>query len=263
MEKAAEDATMKHQRSITTPETLSVFFDRSKSVRDRAFAILQFARGQIPELESVYKKFLYNTENFPFAPEDLSFKGKIGAGMPSVVYLLESRGPEQESWVLKVLQKPEENIEALLVRAKKERSDYEKIKGWYQSVPDLIPNEFMVIMENPRKGKGPALVILQKFFGYDLKNFFDIPEQELIGMLDSNPELKKQVQAFARVTLDKKRETGEVADIAGYKNLVIAKDGERECLRFIDPHWIHSSDNQSKGDTLWIDDCLARLKKIV
>lgn len=234
--RAAESALAEKRIVETRPtEHLATLFRSGESKFNRTVAMFSLMRVLAP-FELTYK---YNKENLAIDPEKYEFKeGTIGKGGENDVYLLESQIADRPSWVLKVNHQDRGNISELIARAGEIKRDYEKVRGWFETMPGLIPEEYTVIMEDPRDGK-PAIITLQQYIGTHMRDVFrTLNTEDVKQLFDHNPDLKEEMVDFIRISEQKELETGEMLDLLGPKNLSFVETDNRDRLVVLDPHLI-------------------------
>lgn len=218
----------------------------SKSRYKRMIGLTGLMRSILPERvkeinESLRQKLFPYPGYLPFSPEEYDFKSEnIGNGGQSRIYILASRN-EKPSWALKILRPDnksltyEEQIEEL-------KSEYKKIKGIYKTIPDLIPPEYHLALNDPFEKDRPAAAILQPFINGRIKDLFSHFPEELEKIKEEDPYFKDQLIEFLRVTLEHENRTGEIIDFLGSENVVVVDNKEKgHRLVMIDPHVIYST----------------------
>ena len=213
-----------------------------------AAKVLNSVTNEFPELKAEQERGL------PFR-EELVFKGKIGQGTPRIVYLLESQDPSVKSMVIKVIKTPGEDLQK---KAVQEKEEIVAIKEIYPDIPDLIPDEHMIITSHPLDKDKAAVVAVQRFIGKNLRDFFNsVSKDEFLEMLNNDDVLKREFISFAEKTLGHEKEKHEVVDIVGPNNFVVLDENGKKRLRFIDPHWMHRTDRAEPGK----EHVLAKIKE--
>ena len=232
--RAAESAFAdKQTREAGASEHLATLFRQWETKFSRAVALLSLVHKLAPfDLKYTYKK-----ENLAIDPKKYEFKeGAIGRGGENDVYLLESKEPDSPSWVLKVNRQDQGDINRLVVRAQEIKRDYERIKSWYEDIPGLIPQEYTVIMEDPRDGK-PAIITLQQYMGTHMRDVFRAMNTENMEQLFAqSPEVRDELVRFIRISEQREAETGEMVDLLGPKNLSFIEEAGNDHLIVLDPH---------------------------
>lgn len=218
---------------------------------EKFVSLLRIAKDVLPESLTDFdreklKDFLYSLKELPFNPEKFNFES-LDDGGQSKVFLLETREDDRQSFVLKILmpdkdrRKPMEQVENL-------RKEYEFIKELYKEVPDLIPNEYFLMLSDPMNKNRVAPAMIQPFLGKEMKDFFSLSVNDLRRGAKIDPVFEKQIKEFSRITLDHERKTRGIVDFFGPKNIsVIKKNGGKERLILLDPHGIISNPNELDG----------------
>ena len=211
-------------------------------------SFLRLLKSSVPDglkiPEDILKRLFYSSGNLPFDPEKFKFdETNLGNGGQVRVYLLESKteGPSVAIKVFRPENKPSDPVR-LATRLKQERRDIESL---YSSIPDLVPEEHYIVMEDPFKKGRAATTIIEEFIGGKMFDIFSFSPEELIRLATDNPILKNQLIKFIQITLQNESVNGEVVDILGPKNLIAVniKDGSFR-LVLLDPH-IHIKTKES------------------
>jgi hypothetical protein len=84
----------------------------------------------------------------------------------------------------------------------------------------------------------------------------------LVSLARENPELGRVLAEFADITVRSEKETGEVVDIFGNKNVSIAKTEEGYKLLMLDPHVTFSTQPNGRGEYRDAKQGLAFLQKL-
>ncbi|MEK7598170.1 MAG: hypothetical protein AAB487_00340, partial [Patescibacteria group bacterium] len=234
--RAAEGAFASESiKQIKAADHLATILRSGESKFKRTQALLSLVRKVMPvEIGYDYKK-----ENLPFSPESYEFKdGTIGQGGENDVYLLESKDAGNPSWALKINHQDKGDVKELTERAKEIKSEYEKVKSWYETIPDLVPKEYSVILEGPRDSQA-AIATLQEYYGSEIRDIFrDISKEELNDLLAGNPSLSKDLFSFIKISEEQAKQSGEMIDFLGPKNISLIKVGGTDKLILLDPHLI-------------------------
>ena len=77
-----------------------------------------------------------------------------------------------------------------------------------------------------------------------MKDFFSLSADNLFREAKIYPVFENQIKKFSRITFDRERETGEVIDILGPKNISVIKSGDQKRLILLDPHGIIYNSNE-------------------
>lgn len=243
-EQTEENSFGKNIKNIFSPES-------SKYLRLTAF--LHLIENAIPaSLLDKYKKSFYDVSRLPFDLNEYSFEGRIGHGSESIVYLLKAKEKGDLSYVLKMLRPikyKDTNTNTLIELAKKRKQECEDMKKLFSAMPDLIPEENFVIMENPKRGEGGVVVSVQKFGGYDMKDLFDVPIEEIQKIYKENSDFQKEMKTFAKINMQMYQEKGEMIDLTGPNNVSLIRTEEGNThLVFIDPHLTCSNDPKNSEE---------------
>lgn len=252
-----EAMTRYEKRSVSPSVFLGEILSPETSKSKKVLAFLRLVRDVLPGLENSKEnlKFFRDLSQIPVDPKNYEFKDSVGEGGECSVFLLESKRSERQSIVMKVYRRTDENSDELVRRGNKLRTEYLQIKEWYKDLPDLVPEETMIVAKDVRKTpftpRSPALVIFQKFFGGELRDLFSgFNPGELESIMQEDPEFAAKLRLFAEISLQHEQETGELVDTFGDKNICITKQGGKHRLIILDPHVIHSS---RSGDKAYLD----------
>lgn len=228
---------------------------RSPAKSEKLISALCLIKECMPEFlsDSISAKLDRNDFNkLPFCFEQLEFKGQIGRGAISKAYLLESKDKNGPSFVVKIEYKNSGTVDELMETARQNREDYKKIREIYSSMPELIPEEITVLLSHRKSGE-PSAATIQKFLGNNLRDVFnDFSREELLKILRNSRSLGDDFIKFTKISVELERNSSEVIDLLGDKNLSIAKQGEKFNLVFLDPHLVSStkSDDEERASRL-------------
>lgn len=226
--------------------------------------VLSALKQALPaKLSSALEKRLrtdYN-EELPYNSLKLEFKRKVGHGGESRVFLLESRDENMPSFVIKINYVNKGNFEEIIELAKQSAKDYDEIKKIYEGVDGLIPDEFHIVIKNP-KTKKPAVAIFQKFFSGKIKDIFELAPEEAAKIIASDENLKNKFNKFMEITLKKRETDGTIIDLAGQANLCLVDRNGKPDLVFLDPHNSSKKDFEEKEREEKIESCLNYLTEI-
>lgn len=225
------------------------FWDLSKS--DKLLQVLHVIKKAVPEVFwDKMRVGLYDDLELPFSPEKFSFAGLLDRGGVAKVYLLESKVGSMPSYVFKVIKDsyfklkgiPEEEGGKFLL------DEYNLVRSWYsEKAQAVFLPEYVIRMKGPSERKG-VFAILQPFQSGSIKDLFnEITKEELVDKFDSNEELKNLFLVFTKETLAHEKETGEVLDFLGNKNLSIIESEKEEQLVVLDPHVIYKTSDPEKN----------------
>ena len=214
---------------------------------EKFVSLLRIVKDVLPESLTDFdrekiKDFLYSLKKLPFKPEKFNIESLDNGGQ-SKVFLLEAREGDGQSFVLKILmpdndgREPMEQVENL-------RKEYECVKEPYKEVPNLIPDEYFLILSDPTNKNRVAPAMIQPFLGKEMKDFFSLSADNLFREAKIYPVFENQIKKFSRITFDRERETGEVIDILGPKNISVIKSGDQKRLVLLDPHGIIYNSNE-------------------
>lgn len=256
----------KESHNLTKQELMKKMWT-GKSKYERFVSLLRLIKDILPKSltnidESKLKDLFYYKKDLPFNPKKYNFGERIGIGGQSRVYLLESQTKENCSWTIKIAtpniegKTPLEQVEAF-------KKEYEYIKKIYKEMPELIPLEHFLMIDDPyHRSKFAAATILQPFVSGEIRDIFDVKPEELKNMSQKNSFFKEQLEKFCSTTLDYAQENGEVIDLLGPKNVSVVKSEEGERLVLLDPHLIYSTPGPEKEQQEQIDQALEFLKKV-
>jgi len=207
-----------------------------------------------------YKKFIYDLDKLPFNPERYKFREKIGEGGGCNVYLLESVTSNQASIALKLDNGPFKDAHQAHEHARELNQNYLKAREIYRKIPDLIPNELNLLMANP-KGSGPAVVTLQNFFGYNLRDFFSTPDSDIQSIIRDDENFARRASEFSKITLAHLSKTGEIIDLLGPNNLSIVDHNQKVNLILLDSHLFYKVDEVDEQRKAGIDKYTKKLER--
>lgn len=234
------EQVLKEEKIKTSKKELLGEILTAEAKYKRFISFLRLIKSSLPVnlkmADSTLKKLFYDAKHLPFDPKRFSFdETNLGNGGQVRVYLLESK-TDEPSLALKVFRPENESSKPaeLATKLKKERNDIENL---YSSVPNLVPEENYIVMEDPFKKKRPAATIIEEFISGEIFDIFSFSPLELSKLAKDNPMLKNQLTKFIQVTLQNESVNGEVVDILGPKNLIAVniKDGSYRLI-LLDPH---------------------------
>ncbi len=220
------------QKEDHPKKLLLTALDPRLSKRQRFLAGVHLVDSVVPIEESLAAKVI-GSQKLPFTDESPKL---FALGCEHSVFLIETPNARH---VLKI---DRSSIgldnESLKQKAQEVKSEYQMIKNWFEEVPDLIPNEEVIITQSHLMQK-PAIGIIQPYFP-DGKDFFvDYSKEELVRLLRQKAHLRKTFLGFARKFMDLKNNDQLSVDIIGDKNLAVLADNK---LVFLDPHVIYHLD---------------------
>jgi hypothetical protein len=237
--KEAAEAVLRDKRSSDKKELLKGTMNANGKYK-KFVSFLKLLKASLPinfELSNAtIKKLFYDTKGLPFDPGKFKFEETdLGHSGSVRVYLLESK-TAAPSMAIKVFRPANIELPApeKAVYLKKERDEIARL---YASVPDLVPKEHYIVMEDPFEKGRPAATVVEEFIAGEMTDVFYLSPQTLRHMAEGNPNFKNQLVKFIEVTLQHEAEKHEVVDILGPKNLIVitAKDGSLQ-LVLLDPH---------------------------
>jgi len=259
-----------HVDNPNAPAPFEKIFNEEGGQFARVQAFFSVLRDVVPD--PVFKKltaghYEYHGENIPIDPQLYEFEEKkVGNGAECNVYKLISLDPKRPTLVIKIDNGVRRDVNTLVERGKKIKSEYEEKREWYQEIPDLIPEEMQFIGKSPRGGRN-ALFTIQEYFGsadqiHDL--FRGYSKAELINILKGDEELGKVFISFARITLERAEKFDQMVDSLGDRNVVLIEQSDgSKALRFLDPHIVKHPkrpESQAEGPLLQAD--LAFLREV-
>lgn len=259
---ALSTALWEHAGSPDAPAPFSRLVDSKAGPFERTKALFAILRDAIPD--SLFEKltqgrYQYHGEVLPIDPKAYDFDTKkVGSGSECNVYRLTSLDPSRPSLVIKIDNGVYRGVDVLINRGKQLRAEREEMSEWYQSVPGLIPEELQFIAKSPAGGRN-ALFTIQEYAGtadqiHDL--FRGYSRTELIEILKNDSSLRELFLNFARVTLEKAAECGEVIDTIGDRNIVLIDQPDNtKALKYLDPHgkYVLSEVSEKKKKLLQAD----------
>ncbi len=232
-------------------------FNAKASKFERLTAFLSIVQNFLPADSSQYA-----TDNLPFHPADYEFNGMVGGGGENDVYELSAKKENIPSWAMKINRLYGGDVKELTAKAKEINSEYKEVKSWFQDMPGLVPEEYNMIMEDPRDKK-PAIVTLQKYYGQEIRDLF----KELEGggaerIFKDNPQLKDEIFNFIRISEGRLRENGDIIDLIGPKNLSVIDINGQDHLVVLDPHLISNPRRQQESVKKEQNDRLDSLREL-
>jgi hypothetical protein len=184
-----------------------------------------------------YRNFFRDISLLPIDPKHYRFRGRVGSGRQSDVFLLEDIDDGKNSLVLKLVYSGTHDPEKLTRQIDKIRAAHETIQEWYRSIPNFIPEQHGMIIESLQRlsERRPAIAIVQKFMGASVRDAAEeLPISEWKRLVKEHPHLLKELKDFLRITKMKLEETGNVVDIPGKRNLSLARVRGEPHLAFLD-----------------------------
>ncbi len=246
--KAVEQTIVSPDTTTESGEVVDVLRDPGKSKYDKMLAILKYLKVSLfAGKDEGLENWLYApAEKLPFKIDELEFAGRIGleGRSSAALYLLESKKPEIKSMVLKVYYGDSAVADDMVELAKEKRAEFEEIQSWYADLREVVLPEEFLIAESPRRRLGlmgskkeGVVVSVQRFLGTEIRDVFeDINSDELQEMLRQYPRFRKSFQDFADMTVSREAKTGEVPDLVGRRNLIVAMDKGEPHLFLLDHH---------------------------
>ena len=123
-----------------------------------------------PSTETL-KKLFYNKKNLPFDPEKFRFEEmSVGSGSEVRVYLLESK-TDKPSIAIKIYRPSKKKLD-LVEQANTLKEERAYIANIYSTIPDLIPIEDYIVMEDPFSKGRPCTTIIEEFIAVPNAIFF-------------------------------------------------------------------------------------------
>lgn len=243
---AVEQTLVKDQNephNLSKGELLEIIWS-ADSKYEKFVSLLRILKDVLPksltdiEREKL-KDFLYSLKELPFNPEKFNLESLDNGGQ-SKVFLLEAKENDKQSFVLKIIM-PDKDGKDPMDQIKLFKAEYEYLKELYKDVPDLIPEEYFLLLRDPQQKNRTAPALIQPFMGKDIKDFFDFTTTDLKDRYFENPKLREQIESFSGITIEHERKTGEVIDMLGPKNVCLTKNNGAEKLTLLDPHFIYST----------------------
>ncbi len=262
---AVEEAVVDYEKGSKKKAELFDGILKSPGKYQKLVSALLFIKECMPDglSKSLAKKLDANDyEKLPFNPEQLELKGVTGKGAVSKVFLLESKNSRVPSYVLKLGYKNFGSLDEILNIAKQAQKDYEKIRDIYKELPGFIPEEMTVLLSHRKNGES-AVATIQKFLGNNLRDLFeDISREEFLELMRCYPSFRNDFIKFTEISTNLEKDTGEVIDLLGNKNLSITEKEEAPRLVFLDPHLISSTSSKDKDRSHHLKSHLAYLENI-
>lgn len=235
---------------------------------ERISTAFKFINELLPQNEKIKRlmnRIFEDPKELPFDMERFSFRGRIGSSSECEVLLLESRENGLPSYVLKIQKRDSrDNLDDEVRTLNQEKREYEDIQKLYGAIPDFIPKEFSLIVQNPSKYiKESRIALVQQFQGFDLRDFFDdLSEGEILRLCKQDPKFLTNLRSFLDITQKTLDEQGMIIDIFGQKNLVVARDGNKFKLMFLDRHLFYMKDDKESWDKVNADSFVAYLRHL-
>lgn len=191
-------------------------------------------------IEKFIVRFLYHTERLPFDKELYDFEGRIGDGGQSRVYLLKSKRDDAQSWVIKTT-RPEKQGGDALAFAKNLKAEHAHIEEVYRDVPELIPEQHIVVMNDPFFKGYDVATILQHFESGEITDLFSLTQEMIADLMQRDEFFRNQLASFCRVTLAHHAEHDETIDLLGKENVAVVKNRDVLRLKVLDLHPLYAS----------------------
>jgi hypothetical protein len=200
---------------------------------EKFLAGIHLINSVVPGFETRCAQALLDFKTLPIPDQQLDL---IGAGLGQNVFVFNS---SQGRMVMKIDRESQAlSLNALLDEARRIKTEHEKIRDWYATVPGFIPHESFCIVNGPLKGRR-ALATFQPYVADKLRGLFeDFEHEELVSLLRWCEPLHSAFVLFARRVIEIFAATGECIDLLGDRNLCIRGD-ENPTLYFVDPHDIY------------------------
>mgnify|MGYP001501914052 FL=1 len=168
-------------------------------------------------------------------PDDNTQLEVIGEGGVNKVFAI-SLDSQSPSIAIGISKKDFESKDEAFTFAEHQQQEHDLIASFFQHIPNVIPDEQYAIFQGPRQKYN--VMHFQNFVEGPIRDFFDMPAQELQALIQSNPQFNDQLKKFAQTCHEHSDFfIQSQIDFLGPKNLaIIGKEG-REQLLFLDPHF--------------------------
>ena len=236
-------------------ESLYKIVDPKGKTYKRAEAFFGLVRQSFPE--SFWEKhgiqeYFRDYSELPIDEQKYRLSHRVGSGNQCDCFLLESlHQPEGEdrSLVLKAFQNGGNSVSELKKKGAQVKQDYEILREWYKEMPDLIPDQWPVIMGKFQIPHGhPMLAVVQKFLGNRIQDVASgFTDEAWSKVCNENPALREELKKFYEITQHDVDQYGKVPDLLGQDNLAVAWRQDTPRLVFLDPDGIDRiADMESK-----------------
>lgn len=205
------------------------------------YKLKERATKDLPQcIEKFIVHFLYHTKGLPFNEELYDFEGRIGDGGQSRVYLLKGKQDDVQSWVIKTT-RPEKQGENALAFAKNLQAEHAYMEEVYRDVPELMPEQHILVMEDPFYKGYDVATILQHFEKGEIKDLFSLTPTMITDLAKRDAFFKNQLLSFCQVTLAHEAEHGETIDLLGKENVAVIMNHNIPRLKVLDLHPLYAS----------------------
>lgn len=247
---------------VGTEKTIDLFkktvgLDTSRA--ERLIAVFKLIKEFLPQnavTDKMIESFSADPSRMPFDFQRFSFEGKIGRGAQCEAFLLSSKEQGLPSYVVKMQNgvTPEMQAPTLAETAKNLKNEYEFIRDMYEELPEIIPPEFTIILENialTRFVKKPQIAFIQRFYGKDIKDFFkEVSLDEILSLCRLDVNFLVSLKKFIDITLKTYEEKGIIVDFFGPKNLAVINQEGHFSLMLLDPHVIYSNKDMKSWNNI-------------
>lgn len=238
--------TDEREKLLGPTESLYKILEPRGKTYKRAQALFGLVRQSLPESfweKQGMKDYFRDYSQFPIDKSKYALKYRVGSGNQCDCFLLESletSGANGNSLVLKAFQQTGKSLEQVEEKARQVKQDYETLKGWYSEMPDLIPQQWEVIMAKFQRPHGKPMVgVIQKFLGNKVQDVaLDFTDKEWAELCKEYPDLRSQLGQFNKITQRDISNFGKVPDLLGKDNLAVAWTAGKPHLVFLDPDGI-------------------------
>jgi hypothetical protein len=204
--------------------------------RAKAMAAVSIIRSIAPEglNEKITDIFNYDSAELPIPQEQFKFTGKLDSGGINYVFLLKSQEPASESYVLKI---PIVNPPNPIEYAQAQKREFDEIKGYFEHIPNFVPEEHHMVVHSPR-GATPTAAVLQEFIGGEIKDvFIDYNKDELTQLFETHPDVLQAAKAFIDTVYDSPNLINNELDLMGVRNLSIIETATGPRIVLLDAHY--------------------------
>lgn len=242
-----EEVLRTRSEDIRLGDVMEILKDPASGRTLRAVALGKLIKKLVPGSRTPELGSMYDTQNLPFDPELLEFKGKIGMGGVSDVYLLESQDRGFPSVVLKINGLQRASASELVAKAAELQKEHEEIRSWYEDVKEIAPPEHFVVTEGVMHNE-QVIMSVQEFIGSNLKDIFtEVEEDDLVQHAELDPVFYDQLSTFVQMTLKKEDEEKVSIDLLGNQNVSVAENEKGDWrLVLLDLHGIQQSGSMDK-----------------
>lgn len=195
---------------------------------ERISSMVKLVDRLLPGASRQLSNRLCSDDHLPFAFQDFCL---LSYGSGSSVFLIRQA---HRLMVLKVYRRSlGRSLKELLFVAREFQAKHAILSDWYNGAFQLVPPALFLVLHGPALGR-PATALLQPYISgakWDL--FQDFTDEQILQLMQEDPQLREQFCFFARQTL-KVYEQGRCFDFVGRYNLMLTKEDEQYRFVIID-----------------------------